>query len=52
MRRGRGLIPDQLGDAEIQDLHVVGIVRVIEQEDVLGLEIPVHDPPLVGGGKG
>ena len=37
----------QLHHAEVEHLHEVGIVGVVGQEDVLGLEIAVHDPLLV-----
>jgi len=28
---------DQLGDAEVEDLHEVGVSRALDQEDVVGL---------------
>ena len=38
-----------LGDAEVDDLHEVAEAVALDQEDVLGLEIAVHDALLVRG---
>ena len=36
-----------LGDAEVQDLDLDAEVGGVDQQDVLGLQIPVNDAPLV-----
>jgi hypothetical protein len=47
------LEPEQLRDPEIQNLHPDGVRRLggRAQEQVVGLEIAVDDPVLVGGGE-
>ena len=45
--RGARLGPDQLGQAEVEDLQAA----VFRDEDVLGLQVPVNDALLVGGGE-
>ena len=36
-------------EAEVHDLHMVSHARLFDDEDVLGLEVPMHDARLVGG---
>ena len=40
-------MPPELGDAEVEDLDEA----VLGQEQVLGLEVPVDDALVVGGGE-
>ena len=40
-----------LGDAEVEELHEVDLTSAGREEHVLGLEVPVDDPPLVGLGQ-
>ena len=51
---GRGFVLHrllrELGDAEVEELHVIGSV-VAHQEEVLGLEVAMHDAGLVGDGE-
>jgi hypothetical protein len=42
----------QLGDAEVEQLDEVALAAALHQDDVVGLEIAVDDPALVGGGQG
>ena len=44
---GLAAFAEELGDAAVEDLHAVRVVRVVGEEDVLGLEIPVDDAALV-----
>ena len=44
----RAELAEDLGDAEVDDLHVVAAVLVGEDHDVLGLEIAVDDAERVG----
>ncbi len=46
--RGRGVLGDELGHAEIEDLHAGRAVLARCQEQVLGLEIAVDDRGRVG----
>jgi hypothetical protein len=43
---------DRLGDAEVDQLHHVLVVGHVGQEDVLRLEVAVHDTARVGVGEG
>ena len=54
---GQGLLPvpfvrAELGDAEVEDLGEVHVTVPIHQHDVVGLQVPVDDARLVGGGEG
>jgi hypothetical protein len=49
-RRARLLQRLQLGDPEVEHLHQVGPVLAPADEQVVGLEVAVHDPSRVGGG--
>src|SRR5690606_3388328 len=35
---------DRFRDAEVEDLHALDTVDILDEEDVVGLEIAVHDP--------
>jgi hypothetical protein len=48
---GRPAPPLDLGDAEVEDLREHGVVVAIDEEHVVGLEVPVDDPRLVGAGE-
>jgi hypothetical protein len=43
-------VTDELRDAEVEDLHHLAR-RTVREEDVLGLEVAVHDPALVRGSE-
>ncbi len=38
---------DVLRDAEIEDLHVVRVVVLLAEEEIVGLQVPMHRPLLV-----
>ena len=42
---------DHLGDAEVEHLDEVGLPGPLQQHDVLGLQIAVHDALRVRGGQ-
>ena len=48
---GGGLVGDELGEAEVDDLHHRPAVSELHQQ-VAGLEIPVHHPVIMAGGQG
>ena len=47
-----GVLRDVLGDAEVEDLHVVFVLVALDEEQVARLEISVHHPLLVSGLQG
>ncbi len=49
---GEGRGPLDLGDAEVEDLDVVGVAVPVEQEHVVRLHVPVDHPGLVGCAQG
>ena len=46
---GGALPVGELGDAEVDQLHEVPLVAALDEEDILGLEVAVDDPAVVGG---
>ena len=44
---GVGRTAEQLGDAEVGELHPVADRHAVGEEDVGGLEVAVHDPVVV-----
>jgi hypothetical protein len=40
-----------LGDAEVEHFHEVGIPVLLDENDIFRLEVTVHDVPSVRGGE-